>query len=184
MDILFGDEMKKELRAVMWFLKRRLKKQYKVTLEKVREDMDNCGNPVIAKIWEEISDAADQIEENYQKEIATEFPMIILWIIYKDTAYSPIFMYVITKLMEQSDELLPKTQRYYVEPKDWYVNRWHDTKEHTKEMKEEGKIMKADGAMSPDERIFVPQYQEEYTKNFGKQFDKEIDEYKKRKFRK
>ena len=181
MDIIFGDNMKRELRAMMWLLKRRLKNHYKVTLEQVREDMDNCGNPVIWNIWKEIRDAAEQIEENYQKEIAIEFPMIILWIIYKDTAYNPIFMYILVKLMEQSDLILPKAKKYYVEPKDWYVNRWHDTKQHTKDLKEEGKIPNIDGVLAPDEMIFVPQAQNKEHMELSKSLEEELEDYKKKK---
>jgi len=181
MDIVFGDNMKKELRATLWVLKRRLKKHYKVTIDQVKEDMDNCGNPIIGKIWREIKEAAEQIEENYQKEVATEFPMIILWIIYKDTAYSPIFMYVLINLMKEADDILPKAMKYYVEPDEWYVNRWHDTKEHTKELKEEGKLAKVDGLLSNDENIFVPQKQDEITKQLTKNLEGEINEYKKKK---
>jgi len=173
-DILFGDDLKKEIRALMWILKRRLKKQYNTTIEQVRNDMDNCGNPVIAKIWNEIVESAEKIEETYQKDIATEFPMIILWIIYKDTAYSPIFFYIITKLLEDP-KLYEQAKKFSVEPEDWYVNRWHKTKEHTAELKAKGELPDFDGAMAGDEKIFTPPLQEiEYQK-----INKELNDRKK-----
>jgi hypothetical protein len=178
--------MKKELRALMWVLKRRLKKHYKTTVEHVKSDMDSCGNPVIAKLWNTIQDDANKIEEKYQRDIATEFPMIILWMIYKDTAYSPIFFHCLKKVFELPD-LYEQICRYSVEPEDWYVNTWHDTKKRTQELKDEGKIANLEGMQGGDERIFTPTYQEvEFRKlekrhpNLLKKIEQDLVERKKK----
>ena len=64
--------------------------------------------------------------------------------------------------------------RYYVEPKDWYVNRWHNTKEHTKELKKSGKIANIDGEMSSDEKIYTPPLQELVFQKIHKDIEKEL----------
>jgi hypothetical protein len=159
MDILYADDMKKDVRIVLWYLKRKLKKEYGVTMEQIKNDIENSGNPVISLLWKNVKESADKIKETYQKELVTEFPMVALWIVYKDTAYNAPFMYIIKNVLDEKEKLLPFVEKYYKEPEDWYVNRWHDTKEHTKKLKEEGKLPELEGALSIDEEIFVPKYQ-------------------------
>jgi len=160
MDILPADNMKNDIRVVMWFLRRKLRKEYGITLKEMEEDLENCGNPVIASMWKDIKQAAGSIEEVYQKKTLTEFPMVALWIFYKDTAYNAPFMYIMKNILEKSDKLLPYANKYYKEPKDWYVNAWHDAKEHTAGLKESGKIPDESAIMAPDEQIFVPKLQQ------------------------
>ena len=160
MDIVFADNMKRDIRVVLWYLKRKLKKEHNMTIEMIRDDLDNCGNPVIAMLWKEVKEMASKIKEKYQRDIAIDFPMIALWIVYKDTAYDAPFMYIIKKVLDKKDKLEKYVDKYYKEPEDWYVNRWHDTKEHTAELKKKGKLPPdVEGAMAIDEEIFVPTYQ-------------------------
>ena len=172
MDIVYGDKMKSEIKLVLWYLKRKLKKEYDITLKEIEDDLDNCGNPVISRIWKEIKDAANKINETYQRNIALEFPMIALWIVYKDTAYNTPFMYIIKKIFDKKEELMPFIEKYYKEPDEWYVNRWHDTKEHTKELKKKGELPDIEGAMSLDEEIFVPKYQQKKIDMIDKEIKK------------
>jgi len=171
MDIVFTDGMKKELRLFLWILRRKLKKKYKITLDNIIEDMDNCGNPVIGKIWNDIKKMCGQIKEEYQRKIVYEFSAIGLWMIYKDTAYGPLFMYIIVPMLRNANEILPIAEKYYVDIKDLYVNAWSDSKEHTNQGKKDGKIPDIEGIMSVDEQIFVPQYQEKKISMLSKEYE-------------
>jgi len=171
-----ADKMKIEMRVMLWYLKRHLKKNYKITLDGIKEDLEYCGNPVISTLWNINQSTAEKIKEDYQKEIVMEFPMALLWIIYRDTAYMPIAMYMIKELLDRKDEIYPQIEKYYQNPDDWYCNAWHDSKEHTKKMKEEGKIPNVEGIMSNDEAIFVPGYQYEKNHPVAEKLVKQMDE--------
>lgn len=157
-DIVMADNLKFKLRAFKWALKHELKKNHNVTMQSMEHDLDYCGNPVIGRIWKQIKEDTDKIQEPYQKSIAREFPMIILWILYNDTAYSPIFFHSIVKILE-TPNLLEMCKEYYVEPVDWYVNRWHKTLENTAKLKAEGKLPDMQGQMGYDEKFFTPPIQ-------------------------
>jgi len=172
-DIVFGDDMKKELRLIAWYLRRKYKTDHKITAEMIHEDMQSCGNPVIAEIYDAVIEAGERIEEEYQQSITIDFPELILWILYRDTAYLPVFIYILKNLMDKKDELMPFIEKYYVKPEDWYVNRWHKGLGHTKEMKERGELSSVDGHLSFDEQIFVPQYQQKKLKKINEMIEKE-----------
>jgi hypothetical protein len=121
-DILPADEMKYELRLGLWYIKRKLKKEYGITMEQIKDDLENSGNPVISILWGEVKNTADKVKEVYQKQMILEFPMVALWIMYKDTAYTNPFMYIMKNLMDKKDKLMPFLEKYYREPKDWHVN--------------------------------------------------------------
>lgn len=174
MDIAKADKMKKEMRLALWWIKRKFKKDYGVTFDEILEDLDSCGNIVIGKIWKEVKEMADEIKEGYQKDIAIEFPAFILWAVYRDTAYINPFFYVLTKIMREHERLLPIAEKYYKEPKDWYVNRWHSTKAESARLKAEGKIPDIEGAMGYDETIFTPPIQHERNQQYNK-YQAEID---------
>ena len=180
MDIVFGDDLKKEIRLGLWLFKKRITKYYKTSISKMIDDLDNCGNPVIARIWKEVKYAADEIKEEYQKEMAIEYPAVILWILYRDTAYMPIFMYVMVKILENKDELLPLAMKYYAEPKDWYVNRWNESKKHTAELKKKKVLVDAEAVMSESEKIFTPPIQHDRLPKYYEKFERELDEERKK----
>jgi len=160
LDIRYADEMKLTMRLALWWLKREFKKKYKVTIKDMQTDLETAGNPAIAELYDCIIKESVKIEEKYQKRMAVEFPTVILWAMYKDTAYLPPFMYILAKILRRHETLLPKVERYYQEPEDWYVNVWKNTKDHTKEMKAEGSLPDIEGILSPDENIFVPPKQQ------------------------
>ena len=95
MDIAGADKMKWEYRVMLWYLKRHMKKEYATTLKQMEDDLNNCGNVVFSELWSIINDTANQITEDYQRDIIREFSMVFLWILYRDTAYSPITMYIL-----------------------------------------------------------------------------------------
>ena len=186
MDIVKADKMKKEMRVALWWLKHKFKKEYGVTINEILDDLDNCGNIVIGKIWKELKKAADEIKEEYQQDIALEFPAFILWAVYRDTAYVNPFFYILVNLLRQTNEILPVAEKYYKDPKDWYVNRWNNVKANTSEQKRKGEIPDIEGIMSYDETIFVPQYQQEKNTKYAEQkekidrFNEEIDKVRKK----
>lgn len=169
MDILKANDMKQEVRVVLWYLKRKLRKEYGVTLEEMENDLNTCGNPVVALLWKTVKETSSNIKENHQKSMINDFIMVALWIAYKDTAYNTPFMYMIKKVLDGKDKLSPYVDKYYKEPDSWYVNIWHDTKEHTKKMKEDGVLLNAEAVMSPDEEIFVPRIQDEKWKKLDEE---------------
>lgn len=179
-DIIFGDDMKKTLRLVMWYLKKKYKDENKVTAERIHEDMLYCGNPVISEIMDLVRDAGERIEEEYQRGITIDFPELILWILYKDTAYLPVFMYILKNLMDKKEELMPFIMKYYKEPEDWYVNAWHRTLEHTQEMKDDSRLANVGGEMSQDEKIFTPPLQRGINKKLTQDIEHQIEQEKKR----
>lgn len=172
MDILFADDLKREVRLGLWLFLKRVQKDYGVTVEQMEDDLENCGNPVIAKMWDVIKSSSKQIKESYQREMSLQYPMVILWIVYKDTAYANPFFHMLNRIIED-EKLCTKAKEYDIPVKDWYVNRWHDTKEHTRLMKEKGELADVDGVMSQDEQIFVPKYQAKAAYELNKALDEE-----------
>lgn len=156
MDITGADKMKIEFRIMLWYLNRHLKKKYKITLKEMDSDLESCGNPVIAEIWDIVKKGADEIKEDYQQKIIHDFTLALLWIIYRDTAYLPISMNFFKKILDKKEELYPYVMKYYVPLEDCYCNVWHDTKANTDKLKEEGKLPKIEGFMGYDEQQFVP----------------------------
>ena len=64
-DIKDRNKLKLELSVLLWFAKRKIKKENGTTLEEMKDDLNNCGNPIISELWREIKDAAEKIEEGY-----------------------------------------------------------------------------------------------------------------------
>jgi len=178
MEILRADAMKLDIRMVLWYLKKKLRKEYDVDFKQMEEDLENCGNPVVALIWKEIKEAGSQIKEEHQRITAYEFPMVALWIVYRDTAYNAPFMYIIKKILDKSEKLTPYVDRYYKEPKDWYVNVWHDAKAKTAKLKKEGKILNESAILSPEEEIFTPAIQARRLKEIDEAIKKKKYLYK------
>jgi len=174
MDIAKADKLKVEFRVMLWYLKRHMKKHYKITLEEMENDLNNCGNNAISEIWNILNNTSNKITQGYQKDIVKEFSMALLWILYRDTAYLPITMHVLKEFYDKKDKILPAVDKYYVDPKEWYVNAWNDTLKHTRELKDEGTIPDMDGVLSYDEKIFVPMMQEAEWKKLSKDMDKEF----------
>lgn len=158
-DIIFGDDIKHSVRLAAWWLRKEYGKQ-----GDIHNDVVNCGNPIIKEIHTIIYDASNQIKEKYQRAIGIDYPELALWILYKDTAYRQIFFYVLKKLMDRKDELMPFLNEYYVEPKDWYVNRWWDGKDATDKKKKSGELADVPGNMSFEETFLTPMYQMERNK--------------------
>jgi len=155
-DIGMGDNPKRLLRMAMWWFRRK----YAEGRDKddIHDDIVNCGNPILRRLHDIIiHDGADNIEETYQNAMIRDGMELILWTIYKDTAYRDPFFYVLKKILDNKKEFEPVLNKYLKNPDDWYINTWTRTKKNTEELRKNGKI--AASEMSPDEEIFVPQYQ-------------------------
>ena len=142
------------MRIAAWWLRKKYTDGK--TKDQVHEDMVNCGNPLIKKLFDLINNSA-QIDEVYQKSMMVDFSELLMWILYRDTAYRDPFVYVLKKALDMKDELMPMINKYYKEPKDWYVNAWHDSMEYTKQMRKDGKL--GDIELSQCETYFVPDVQ-------------------------
>ena len=155
-DIAVGDKPKRIIRLAMWWLRKQLANgEDKAS---IHDDIMSCGNPALRKLLAIIvNDGANNINEVYQKALIRDGMELIFWTIYKDTAYRDPFFHVLKKILDKKEELYPLVENYYKDPDDWYINTWTKTKENTARLREEGKL--TPDAMSPDEEIFVPQYQ-------------------------
>lgn len=172
MEITPADKDKRLIRLAAWWIR----KKYKDSTNKnsIKEDMEACGNPAIKKMYDILQDISEEITEVYQKNTMSELTELVLWIMYKDTAYRQPFFYTLKKLFDMKDELMPLIEKYYEEPSEWFVNAWHDAKMETKKLKKEGKMANLNTNMSAAETYFVPSVQQD-------RFRKIEDDMKKRK---
>ena len=154
-DIAVGDKPKRLFRLAMWWFRQKYAEGK--DRDEIHDDIQNCGNPLIRKIYMMIQNCGNKIKEPYQNALIKDGSDLGFWVIYKDTAYRDPFFYVLKEILERKDELMPLVNKYAKKPEDWYINTWTRTKEHTAELKAKGEIP-IDG-MSPDEKIFVPEYQ-------------------------
>ena len=155
LDIVPADKEKWYLNvAVDWFIK---KYSDGKNSEVIAEEINDCGNPIIRRIVKLRDKAINSISENHQKRMMKTFGDFGLWMMYKDTAYRQIFIWMLKELFDQKDELMPFINKYYVEPDDWYINKWTKGKQKSKKQIESGEI--PEGLMSNLEKYFVPSIQ-------------------------
>jgi len=164
--ISFLDRDKKMVRFGLWYIRKEIKKNR----ENIHEDLINCGNPVIRKIYNKIKTGLDEIEEKHQREASLEMVEFFLWILYKDTAYRQPAFYLLKEILDMKNEIYKDTINYSADPKDWYVNQWHKSKEITKKKQEEGSL--AEGKLSYPELIYVPKRQSAKFKKINEDMEK------------
>lgn len=172
-DIGFADTKKRIFRLALGWARKKYCEGKKA--DAIRDDIRNCGNPVIREFHKLILEVSDNIEENYQNALIRDISEFGLWILYKDTAYRDPFFWVLKRILEKKDEIMPLIDKYYKEPKNWYINTWTATKKNTAKLRKQGKL--PDTQLAPDEDIFVPQYQ--YKKIYDI-IDKEAEKEKKK----
>ena len=160
MDIYQSHIHKKTIRAATWLLRKKLGKTAEV--DAIHSDLTCCGNAAVQLIVGLLNDASNEMKAPYQKKTVKQLGELLVWIVYKDTAYrDPLFW----MLYQIGNKQIQDAVRPYVkEPEDWYVNLWEKSKEHTKELRERGEI-RAHG-MSPDEEIFTPALQRKKLSKF------------------
>jgi hypothetical protein len=154
-DIDAGDFSKRMFRLALWWLRRKFIKMKE--RHDIHDDMVNCGNGVFRYFIKLIYDISGNIKEKYQKAVAIDIPEVILWWVYKDTAYRDPFFWALKNILDHKEELYPTVMKYYKEPEEWYINGWTESKDRTAEMLKDGRLR--EGELSPDENVWVPQYQ-------------------------
>jgi len=179
-DINHGDKAKFTIRLMMWYFH----KKYDSNKNKnISFDIENCGNPVIRLLRKKIRNTTKHIQTEYHNTVSNDMVDLMLWILYKDTAYRQPFFYALKDILDSKDELMPMLEKYIVEPDDWYMNRWKKAKELTYEQRKDKKIPSL--GMSVEEKFFVPDLQHEnYDRLFAsrkKELDAEFELQKKRK---
>ena len=148
--VAWGDKHKKLLKiAESW-----LRKKMGANITVVHEDLSHCGNPVFSRITYLLNEAADNVSEKYQEKVIREYGELLLWILYKDTAYRDPAMWVLYQLLKNADIILKELEPYVNEPEDWYVNAWNESKKNTAEQRKKGKVSAV--TKSLDESIFTP----------------------------
>lgn len=134
------------------------------TFKIAHEDMRNCPNPLFRNIYKKLMTAASKIRKYHQQQILADFGTWLTFILYKDTAYNPITVWLL-KEMVNDKELVAYVNKHAIEPKDWYVNRWANTLNHTAEQKKDGTLNSLN--LSADEMIFVPGAQQHIHDKMG-----------------
>jgi len=160
--IAFGDKHKKLIKIADGWLRKKMGASTTV----VHQDLMNCGNPVFSRIAFWLNKAADEVKEKYQQRMIRDYGELLLWILYKDTAYRDPSLWTLYQLLKNADVILKEIEPYVKEPEDWYVNAWHESKNNTKRKQEEGKLPKC--TKSLDESIFTPPEQINRLKKYNK----------------
>jgi hypothetical protein len=124
--------------------------------KQISELMEDCGNPVIKFLHSILHKTIANIntKDRHQERALEEFGDFGLWVMYEDTAYRQPFIWALKQILDKKKELMPFVMKYYVEPKDWYVNRWARSKEITKEKREKGELDSF--TLSDAEKYYVP----------------------------
>ena len=136
------------------------------TFKTAHEDMRACPNIIFRTIYKTLMIASSKIKKYHQQQIVADFGTWLTFILYKDTAYNPITLWVLKELINDK-EFVDYINKYAVEPEDWYVNHWHETLENTAESKKKGIIDSA--SLESDEMIFVPSAQQEIHNKMGEE---------------
>ena len=155
-----GDKYKRIIKIAEGWIRGKLG----ASVEQVHEDMTNCGNPVFSRITQAVNESSALVRSGYQSRTVKNYGELLLWILYKDTAYRDVAIWILYQLLENGEQLRKELEPYLKDPQDWYVNAWITSKEHTAQLKKEGKISKS--SKSIDEYIFTPPAQEKMLKKY------------------
>ena len=158
----FGDKYKRILKIGLGWIRKKLGGSPEI----VYTDLTNCGNPVFHRMFHLLEHTANNVREPYQRDkVLKDVGFFMLWVIYKDTAYRDIIIYMLNEILKNPEVWKKELAPYLKEnPEDWYVNVWNKSKEHTKQLRKEGKI---DGvSKSEDESVFTPEEQAQKLKKY------------------
>jgi len=156
MNITSSEPNKRIIKWGVWLLRKKLGEQANAKL--IHDDMLNCGNLGIQYLAKLNMETAEFVKCDHQKIIQLELVELFLWFIYKDTAWSDQFFYVLDELLKDADNVRALIKPYVKQPKDWHVNVWIDSKNTTKEQVESGKI--PEGTVSFAESVHVKAIQQ------------------------
>lgn len=155
--IMWGEFQKKVLRIGVAAILKQVKKANKNF--NIHSDMENCGNEALAQLYHLLMVNATFIKSTFgQREAVEEFGTFGLWAIYKDTAYGPVFFWMLFQMLSEPEKWLRLIAPYVVPPSQWYSNKWIDSKKATDKKKQEGQI--PEWAKSLEESIFTPSEQQ------------------------
>lgn len=129
MDIMHANLQKKYIQLGIKLLRRKLGES--ASVEGVKSDLENCGNPVFARIYKTMIETSSEIKGNWQRKTVEEIGGLLLWILYRDTAYKDIAIYILNEVLKDADKYKEDLKPYLKEPKDFYVNEWVESKELT-----------------------------------------------------
>ena len=152
MDIIFTEKDKQIIRLSLWLLRKKL--GAKGNAKQIQEEMTVCSNDAIRNIVKLINDNAAKIKSKYQRKMVTELSMLFLWILIHDTAYRNVGFAILDEMLGNAKELRAMIKPFVLPSEKWYSNVWEDSKEITKQQKEEGRI--PEYAVSNVERQCVP----------------------------
>lgn len=161
-DIFAADKIKKHIKLALWYIRKKYSDGR--TKNEIASDLENSGNLVIRMLNDELKNSTGKICQCYHKDISLEMAQLLLWIVYKDTAFRDVFFYTLKNILEKNEKLLKEIDQYIVPPEKWYVNLWYKTKENTKKAREKGELSSFE--QSYDENIFTPGFQEQEMKRF------------------
>ncbi len=158
MDIMGSEVQKKIIRLGLRLVANKVKKCQSTQF--IKEDMECCADPIYQSLYQILDEAQTYLKCGWQKDILNELGIFGLWVAYKDTAYSPMVKWMLRELKHriENDPELAQAIENATDPKDWYLNAWIDSKEKTKQMRENGEI--PEYLKSPEESIFTPSEQQ------------------------
>ena len=160
-DILDSELQKKYIRFGMRLLRKKLGKC--ASSGSIKEDMNNCGNPLFAMLYRDVFNMADKVEHGHQRNMIKELSEIFIWILNRDTAYRDEAIWMLNYILEHKEEYQKALKPYLKPPKKWYSNVWEKTMKQTEEGRKDGSISK--WGKSHAEKIFTPSEQAKKFKN-------------------
>jgi hypothetical protein len=144
----------------------------KKIIDIMHDDLKNCTNYPIRKLYFKMLESAKGMGEEYQANVISELGVPILWILYRDTAYRDPFFWMLNEMIQDPD-FISNLKQYVKPPEMWYCSNWRKSKESTANLKARGELSTFE--MSEEEKIFVPKYQQEKHDRILKDYEKKIE---------
>lgn len=182
LDIPGADGMKLKYKLFMHFMMkeafRKAKELGMITnsdkkiIDIMHDDLKNCTNYPIRRLYYKMLESAKSMGEDYQSCVISELGVPILWILYRDTAYRDPFFWMLNEMIQDPD--FSKNLQQYVKPPElWYCPNWSQSKKNTDKLKVKGEITSFE--MSPEEKLFVPKFQEDVQDKILKNHEKHLE---------
>jgi len=137
------------------------------------EDMRNCSNAVFKEVYLETMKVANGIKRGHQQAIVADLGTWLIWNNYKDTAYNPISLYILKKLINNKKFVDAVNEQAVDDINDLYVNRWAKSLEATASQHNENVLNKFD--LSRSEQTYVPSVQhKKHLDMSNKEYEKQL----------
>lgn len=88
----------------------------------LREDLESHPNGAVQKLFEIKEETMGHVEKEYQRKWASDVLDIFLWIYSMDTVYRSQGDWMLARILEARDEILPHLDDR--PPAEWYANLW------------------------------------------------------------